>query len=44
MIGLFLLAARQGFFEDLLLPAAVLVVVLVWIGLTILKKWGVNII
>jgi len=42
MIDLFLLAPRE-FFGDLVFPAAVLIVVLIWIGLTILKKWGIDI-
>lgn len=41
--GLFLLAARQGFFEDLLLPGVVIIIVFALIGNSLLKHWGFEI-
>jgi len=38
MIGFVFLAQRVGFFDDILLPAAVLVVVFAWIGNSLLNR------
>lgn len=40
MIGLFFLVARQGFLEDLILPAVVIVVIFALIGNQLLNKFG----
>jgi len=40
MIGLFFLAARASFFEDLILPGVALIFVLALIGNSLLNKWG----
>jgi len=40
VIGLFVLVAREGFLQDLLLPAGALIFVLVLLANSILNKWG----
>jgi len=40
VIGLFVLAAREGFAQDLLLPAGALIFVLLLIANSLLNKWG----
>ena len=40
MIQLFVLVAREGFFNDLILPAVALIFVLTLIGNSLLNKFG----
>jgi hypothetical protein len=40
MFDLVLLVAREGFAMDMLLPAAVFGVVLIWVGNSLLGKFG----
>jgi hypothetical protein len=40
MIGLFLLVVREGFLMDIILPGVVGGAVLIWMGNSILKKFG----
>lgn len=40
VLDMFLLASRQGFFEDLILPGVALIFVLALIANSLLQKWG----